>query len=121
MASFLVVTLDFARCILQNVIVRVIKRLPLRVFWEKWPAAEAPLRNWYRDTSAACWHNFSQVKETFRSTDQVKVSSGNTVTVFDIGGNKFRLVVKISYEKQKVYVLRVMTHKEYDTNRWKRM
>ena len=39
--------------------------------------------------------------------------------MFDIGGNKFRLIARISFEKQKLYVLRVLTHKEYDSGRWK--
>jgi len=49
------------------------------------------------------------------------VRSGQTVCVFDIGGNKFRLIAFISYRKGKVYVLRVMAHKEYDRSnqRWK--
>ena len=65
--------------------------------------------------------NFADVRATFGQTDQVKVRSGQTVCVFDIGGNKFRLVAFVSYRKAKVYVLRVMTHKEYDKGRqqWK--
>jgi mRNA interferase HigB len=94
--------------------------MPLQLFWERWPAAQEPLRNWYRDARRARWHNFAEVKETFGQTDVAKVDSGNTVAIFDIGGNKFRLVSKISYEKQKVYVLRVLTHKEYDKGLWKR-
>jgi mRNA-degrading endonuclease HigB of HigAB toxin-antitoxin module len=61
------------------------------------------------------------VKATFGQTDRTKVRSGQTVCVFDIGGNKFRLVAFVSYAKGKVYVLRVMTHKEYDkgNQQWK--
>jgi mRNA interferase HigB len=99
--------------------VRVIKRMPLQRFWDAWPAAVAPLKNWYRDTRRARWRSFPDVKATFGATDQVKVASGNAVAVFDIGGNKFRLIARISYEKQKVYVLRVLTHKEYDRGLWK--
>jgi mRNA interferase HigB len=69
----------------------------------------------------ATWRNFVEVKATFGQTDQAKVASGQTVCVFDIGGNKYRLVAFISYRKGKVYVLRVMTHKEYDraNQQWK--
>jgi mRNA interferase HigB len=98
---------------------RVIKRLALQQFWERWPTARQPLENWYRDATAANWKSFPQVKETFGQTDSAKVGSGNTVAIFDIGGNKFRLIAKISYEKGKVYVLRVLTHKEYDREIWK--
>ena len=81
--------------------------------------AREPLTMWRRVTEKAVWRSFTDVRKTFGQTDRVKVRSGATLAVFDIGGNKFRLVAKVSYEKGKVYVLRVMTHAEYDTNRWK--
>ena len=98
---------------------RVIKRLALQDFWERWPAARKPLENWYRVTVKTDWTSFPHVRASCGQTDIVKVASGNTVAVFDIGGNKFRLIAKISYEKGKVYVLRVLTHKEYDSGSWK--
>jgi mRNA interferase HigB len=79
--------------------VRVIKKMPLQLFWERWPAAEEPLRAWYRGARRASWRNFAEVKTSFGQTDVAKVDSGNTVAIFDIGGNKFRLIAKISYEK----------------------
>jgi mRNA interferase HigB len=99
--------------------VHVIKRLPLVEFGRLHPRAVGPLDEWFRLTEKADWRNFSDVRQNFGQTDVVKVKSGNTVCVFDIGGNKFRLVAKVSYEKGKVYVLRVLTHKEYDTDKWK--
>jgi mRNA interferase HigB len=100
---------------------RIITRRPLAEFGYRQPAAVAPLQEWYKLTSAAMWHNFADVKNTFGQTDQVKVKSGQTVCVFDIGGNKFRLIAFISYTRGKVYVLRIMTHKEYDkgNQKWK--
>ena len=100
---------------------RVLTWRPLREFSDRWPAAAAPLRDWYRLTTASTWRSFADVRATFGQTDQVKVASGQTVCVFDIGGNKFRLVAFVSYAKGKVYVLSVMTHKEYDKGRqrWK--
>ena len=100
---------------------RIITWRALHRFASRWPAAAGPLREWYKLTLHARWRNFADVKATFGQTDQVKVSSGQAVCVFDIGGNKFRLVAFISYAKAKVYVLRVMTHKEYDKlgQRWK--
>ena len=79
------------------------------------------MREWYKLTLHASWRNFAEVKATFGRTDHAKVGSGQRVCVFDIGGNKFRLVAFVSYAKAKVYVLRVMTHKEYDKlgQRWK--
>jgi mRNA interferase HigB len=102
--------------------VRIITWRALRKFGNKWPAAVNPLREWYAITALARWRSFGDVKATFGQTDQTKVGSGQKVCVFDIGGNKFRLVAFVSYAKGKVYVLRVMTHKEYDkgSQQWKR-
>ena len=97
---------------------RVIKRLPLQRFWEAHRAAEAPLREWYRLARKAKWRDFPALRRTFGQTDRVPVKSGGQVEVFDIGGNKFRLVGKVSYNKSKIYVLRVMTHKEYSKMKW---
>jgi len=101
--------------------VRVISWRPLREFGDWFPAAAGPLRDWFDLTSLATWRNFADVKATFGQTDRVRVRSGQTVCVFDIGGNKFRLVAFVSYAKGKVYILRVMSHKEYDrgNQRWK--
>jgi mRNA interferase HigB len=99
---------------------RVIKRLPLVEFGKKHPRAIEPLADWYDYTRAAIWHSFADVKRTFGQTDQAKVASGQTICIFDIGGNKFRLIAFVSYNKGKVYALRVLTHKEYDTDKWKK-
>jgi mRNA interferase HigB len=99
---------------------RIIKRLPLRQFSVTWPPAAAPLNPWYHLTLKADWKSFADVKATLGQTDQTRVESGATVLIFDIGGNKFRLIAAVSYPKRKVYVLRIMTHKEYDKELWKR-
>jgi mRNA interferase HigB len=101
--------------------VRIITWRVLREFGKKWPASASPLAEWYKITQRARWRSFADVRATFGQTDQVRVRSGQTVCVFDIGGNKFPLVAFVSYAKGKVYVLAVMTHKEYDkgSQRWK--
>jgi mRNA interferase HigB len=101
--------------------VRIITWRVLRQFGDKWPAAVVPLREWYKITELAMWRSFADVKATFGQTDQVKVKSGQKVCVFDIGGNKFRLIAFVSYAKGKAYILRIMTHKEYDrgNQQWK--
>jgi mRNA interferase HigB len=100
---------------------RIITRRTLREFEERYPVATGALREWYKLTLRATWRNFAEVKATFGQTDLAKVKSGQRVCVFDLGGNKFRLVAFVSYAKGKVYVLRVMTHKEYDkgNQQWK--
>lgn len=97
----------------------VITRRALVRFWDQWPAARRPLTEWHRITRNARWRNFPEVKATFGQADQAKVASGKPVVIFDIGGNKFRMIAAIHYNTQKVFVLRLLTHKEYDTDAWK--
>ena len=97
---------------------RVISKARLRRFWEL-PAhrdAEGPLRAWHSHVSSktVCWHSWADVKAQFGNASSV----GNCV-VFNVGGNKYRLVVRIIYVSQKVFILRVMTHKEYDGGKWR--
>ena len=85
----------------------------LREFWGLHPHAEVPLRAWFTQTSAADWRTFSELRSTFPSADLV-----GTCTVLNLGGNKYRLVARVFYASHKVYVLRVMTHAEYDREDW---
>ena len=100
---------------------RVISRKRLKEFWATYPDAETPLKRWYLLTKNANWKNPTDVVQTFgtKAVDPVKVNSGKTVTVFDIGGNKYRLVAAIHFDYQRVFALRVMTHGEYDRENWK--
>jgi mRNA interferase HigB len=92
----------------------VISEKKLREFWEKWPEAEEPLRAWHRVAERAAWGCFADVRGAYPHADQV-----GRCTVFNVGGNKFRLVVVIHFNRQKVYVRHVMTHAEYDRGAWK--
>ncbi len=94
---------------------RVISKHPkLSKFWADHPDAEGPLLAWHQLVSHADWRNFSDVRRDYPHADQV-----GKLTVFNVGGNKARLAVVISFNKGKVYVHRVMTHKEYDRGDWK--
>lgn len=93
---------------------RVISFSRLRKFYEKHSDAETSLRVWNKTTEAADWQNFAEVRKTYRAASQV----GNFV-VFNIGGNKYRLITSINYKTKKVYIRDVLTHSEYDTNKWK--
>ncbi len=93
----------------------IISRKRLREFWEKHSDSETPLDNWYRIAKSATWQNFAELQETLPSADLV----GKCI-VFNIGGNKYRLIVKIEFRKQQIYIKFVLTHKEYDKNIWKR-
>jgi len=92
----------------------IISRKRLTEFWKKHSAAEAPLRSWHSVVKAAEWLSFDEVRSTFRSADQY----GNCV-VFNIGGNNFRLIAAIHYNTGKLFVLHVLTHREYDRGNWK--
>jgi mRNA interferase HigB len=97
---------------------RVISKSRLRQFWED-PGhgdAEGPLRAWYTHVSnrGVTWRSWGDVRQEFGSASIV----GNCV-VFNIGGNKFRLVTRILYPSQKVFILKTMTHAEYDDDGWK--
>lgn len=88
----------------------IISRKPLREFSEKHPRAKTPLDAWFSEVSRARWTSFADVRATCGSADVV---AGNRV-IFDIGGNKYRLVVKIAYKCGKIFVRFVGTHAEYD-------
>ena len=98
---------------------RVISRKRLREFWAEHPKAQASLTQWYKLTGDASWKSFADMKATFGAVDTVKVRSGNTVYIFDIKGNDFRLIAAIHFNRKIVYVLAVLTHKEYDEDKWK--
>lgn len=97
--------------------VRVISKSRLKSFWTQpgRDGAEPPLKAWSTIVSnrATDWHDHSDVKEMFPSASIV----GDCV-VFNIGGNKYRLVTRMRFPTHVVYVLRVMTHREYDQNAW---
>jgi mRNA interferase HigB len=99
--------------------VRIIKRSTLRAFARTEPGALDPLRHWYRAVRVANWKSFADIRRMFTTADLVHTRRGAAVVVFDIGGNKYRLIVHVSYPKRKVYVLRIMTHRDYDRQRWK--
>ncbi len=90
-----------------------IKRL--KAFWQKNPDAETPLRAWYRVARNAQWKNLVEVRKTYPHADSV-----DGFTVFNIGGNKYRLIVTLRYENGRIFVRYVLTHPEYDRGNWKK-
>ena len=97
---------------------RVISKARLKQFWES-PGhedAEGPLRAWYThaNNKTVSWQSWANIRATFGNASIV----GNCI-VFNIGGNKYRLIARVLYVSQKVFVLKVMTHEEYDEDRWK--
>ena len=89
---------------------QVIAKRTLRQFWEKHPQAETPLKVWFAMVSKAEWSGPADVRAMFGSADFV---ADNRV-IFDIGGNKFRVVARVSYRFRRVLVKFVGTHSDYD-------
>lgn len=92
----------------------IISRKRLNEFADRHPEAKASLAYWYQLAKRADFANFVSLRETFPSADQV-----GKLTVFNVGGNKVRLIAAIHYNRRKVYVRAVLTHNEYDEQRWK--
>jgi mRNA interferase HigB len=93
---------------------RVVAKPILREFWAENIDAEIPLLDWYRECRKADWKNPAELKLTFPQADLV-----DKCTVFNIGGNKYRLIAKINYRAQIIYIRFVLTHSEYDKDKWK--
>jgi mRNA interferase HigB len=92
----------------------IISEKKLREFWTNHPEAESPLRAWLKVVEQADRQNFAEVRATFAHADAV----GRCI-VFNIGGNKFRLIAAIHYNRGKDFVRYVLTHAEYDQGHWK--
>ena len=93
----------------------VIAKPALVVFWTKHPDAENPINTWYRTMQKEVFTDFDHLRATFPSADQV-----GKLTVFNIGGNKYRLITEIYYSQRVVLIRNVLTHAEYDRGNWKR-
>lgn len=98
---------------------RVISLKPLREFWRRHRDARQPLRNWYKTATRSSWSSIQDVRESYPHADAVMTSTGDLLTVFNVGGNKYRLVARIRYDYQLINVRAIMTHREYDEGKWK--
>jgi mRNA interferase HigB len=98
---------------------RIISRKRLKIFAQQHPDAAEPLEKWYRVVRQARWQSLQDVRKVYPHADAVMVASGNTVTVFNISGNKYRLIAALHYNRRRIYVLRILTHAEYSKNAWK--
>jgi len=98
---------------------RVISLKPLREFWERYPDAARPLGLWYKTATNAEWASLQDTRRDYPHADGVRTKGGYILTVFNIGGTKYRLVARIRYDYQLVNVRAVLTHAEYDEGTWK--
>ena len=89
---------------------RIISRKILKEFWQKHSQAENALKSWFAETESALWNTPQDIKRHYRSVDFLK----NNRAIFNIAGNKYRLIVHINYNFKIVYIRFIGTHKEYD-------
>ena len=87
----------------------VIAKPRLKVFWQLHPPAQIPLTIWWEHMRRTRYENFNVLAARFPNADQV-----GHYTIFNIGGNKYRLVVKIIYRSQRIYIDRILIHSDYD-------
>ena len=92
----------------------VISYKRLRQFYRDHADAHAPLDNWYKLASYATWQNLINVQSLFPTAEAVE-----NFTLFNIRGNRYRLITAIEYERQLIYVKYIFTHAEYDKEQWK--
>lgn len=92
----------------------VISLKPLREFWESYPHSKTALARWFKAMEQRDFDNFSEVRAVFPTADSV-----GDLIVFNIGGNKYRLIAVIHFNRRRVYVRHVLTHRDYDRGEWK--
>ena len=86
----------------------------IREFIRHYPQSASALERWELITSNSTWRTFNDLRSTFNSADYV-----NGKVVFNIGGNKYRLIAIVDYKGQQVIVRPILTHTEYDREKWK--
>jgi len=94
--------------------VKVVSNSALRIFAALHPHAAEPLQGWRRVIEKNRFGSWAGLNAAFNKIDKV-----GDLAVFDIGGNKYRLIAYIRFEKQIVYIKAVLTHRDYDKGAWK--
>jgi mRNA interferase HigB len=95
---------------------RIIKRGALVQFWQNHSdaKAKASLESWYAVVRKADWKSRMEMSQVYRNADLV-----GQRTVFNIAGNKYRLIARVNYQTQRVFVLCILSHAEYEKGAWK--
>lgn len=93
---------------------RIITKRRLQDYATRHPDAQVSLRAWQVRIRAISPSNLAALRGSFPSVDLV-----SRLTVFNIGGNNYRLIARVEYERQEVYLRHFLTHSEYDKGRWK--
>jgi mRNA interferase HigB len=94
--------------------VHVVSHKAIRSFSEDHPQSRTALDHWYQVAKRATWQSLAEVKQSFNSADFVA-----PYTVFDIGGNKYRLIAELNFARQVLFIRGILTHKEYSKGTWR--
>jgi mRNA interferase HigB len=92
----------------------VISFQAIKEFVRKHKDSNSSLNSWYRIATKAEWKNLAEVKQSYPHADLY-----GRCTIFNIGGNKYRLIAKIDYRAQVLLIRKILTHAEYDKDKWK--
>ena len=92
----------------------IITRKRLNEFAARFPETNNALADWYRQMKQNNFASIEKIRAIFPSADKV-----GKLTVFNIGGNKVRLIAAVHYNRKKIYIRAVLTHTEYDTGKWR--
>lgn len=93
----------------------IITRKRIQEFVVKYPDSQSSFENWYRIVKETEYNAFSELKQHFRSADYV-----DGFVVFNISGNKYRLIAAIHFNRKKVFIRHILTPQDYDRDKWKR-
>ena len=93
--------------------VHVVSHKSIRIICDEHPHARNAMDHWYRVAKRATWSSFADVKQSFNTADSVAPH-----VVFDIGGNKYRLIAKMNFLRSVLFIRAIMTHKEYVKGAW---
>lgn len=92
----------------------IISHKQIFIFAREHPDTRNALDDWYRIVRRTNFNSFAHLRQIFPSADQV-----GKLTVFNIGGNKVRLIVAIHYNQHRLYIRHILTHAEYNKGKWK--
>jgi mRNA interferase HigB len=98
---------------------RIVTKPFLRKVAVEFPHAASWLAAFLANASKATWKNLEELRLTYPHADAVTVKSKRTVIVLNVGGNKYRLVLAVHFNRQTIFTLRFLTHAEYSKDNWK--
>ena len=96
-------------------VMRILGRDVVKAFMERHPNSQSALKSWVQAVEANPFKRLSELKQTFGSADYVR-----PYTVFNISGNKYRLIALVNYQMGTILVQQILTHSEYDREKWRK-